>query len=519
MLKRHTSVLVGCLLAVCVVAVLTGSPMAAVEYGLAARYPGDAGIESDPSVIFTENFEEASVSELVARWEDALRPDRMSFTTDTPAASGGSQSVSFTGSAHLYRRLLPGYDRLYVRFYAKFDPTCNQVHHFVWMGGHNPSTSYPWPRAGQRPAGDERWSTGIEPMGANWAWDFYTYWMRMRPDGRGDYWGNFLSGNPSPHSVARAEWIAVEFMVKLNDPVDSYNGEQAFWINGERKAHLGRGFPNGTWRGGIFTPHPNGTAFEGFQWRIDQALNINYLWLENYVDTDPGCRVWFDDVVVATQYIGPTVTGSSSDGSSQVVQLKPVADTFININNSVASGQRTLNVYTWPDQQIANAILMKFDLSSIPAGAAIQDATLHLHLSQFDSTGDSTYTVTVHKVINKDPVMNRATGYRYDGVNAWTSNSCSYNNVPLAQADLSAPYATRTIAKTPGYQSWGVTAVVQEWVNTPATNFVLLLNSDPSKLRDRYRSFASLEEPDASKHPYLRITYAAPQQTYCAPAF
>jgi hypothetical protein len=70
-----------------------------------------------------------------------------------------------------------------------------------------------------------------------------------------------------------------------------------------------------------------------------------------------------------------------------------------------------------------------------------------------------------------------------------------------------------------GRDAEAVTALVQEWVNTPATNFGLLLNSDPSKLRDRYRVFASLEEPDASKHPYLRITYAAPQQTYCAPAF
>ena len=36
--------------------------------------------------------------------------------------------------------------------------------------------------------------------------------------------------------------------------------------------------------------------------------------------------------------------------------------------------------YTWPDNQVANAILMKFDLSAIPTGAAVTDATLRLAL-------------------------------------------------------------------------------------------------------------------------------------------
>src|SRR4030066_356372 len=90
--------------------------------GLAPRYPGDVGIENDPDVIFVENFEEASISALGARWEDVVGQGLMSFSNDRPAGSGGSQSVLFNGEAHLYRRLLPGYDQLYLRFYAKFDP-------------------------------------------------------------------------------------------------------------------------------------------------------------------------------------------------------------------------------------------------------------------------------------------------------------------------------------------------------------------------------------------------------------
>lgn len=308
---------------------------AAVEYGIAANYPGDAGIENAPGFVFRENFEEASIAAMTGRWEDFVNQNLMSFNADKPSTSAGSKSVFFNGEAHLYRRLLPGYDQLYVRFYVKFDPVCSNIHHFVHMGGYNPTTRWPQGGAGTRPAGNERWTTGIEPNGTSWAWDFYSYWMHMRSNPDTNYWGNSFSGRPSPYTVIKNEWISVEFMVKMNNPVSAYNGEQAFWINGEKKVHLGQGFPRGEWIWDGFYPkasctptatcNQNGSAtpccqdFEGFQWRNTTALNINFLWLLHYVDTDPSCTVKFDDVVVATQYIGPMVVstiGGNSDNSS-----------------------------------------------------------------------------------------------------------------------------------------------------------------------------------------------------------
>src|SRR5205814_4902455 len=114
------------------------------------------------------------------------------------------------------------------------------------------------------------------------------------------------------------------------------------------------------------------------------------------------------------------------------------------------------NVYTWPDRAIGNAIVMKFDLASIPAGATISSATLHLNLTASDATSDSTYTVTLHRIVNKNPDPARATGYTYDGVNSWTPNACCANNIPLAQADISAPVDTKAINKTPGFKQWDV---------------------------------------------------------------
>lgn len=282
------------------------------EYGIASRYVGDRGIENDPDVIFSEDFEGGVLKTVLSGWEYAAHEERMAINSDTPALSTGSQSLFMRGSADMYQRLLPGYDQLHIRFYAKFEACCKSAGHWVWLGGRNPSVPWPWPEAGTCPHGDERWATGVEPMGTHWSWDFYTYWMGMRSAPSSDCWGNTFSGRPSPWPVPKDEWICVEFMVKMNDPVTAHNGEQAFWINGEKMAHLGPGFPVGTWIWDGFYPDDNGRPFEGFQWRKDPGLNINYVWLEHYAPNDPACGCWFDDLVIATKYIGPISEGLST---------------------------------------------------------------------------------------------------------------------------------------------------------------------------------------------------------------
>ncbi|PYQ38282.1 MAG: hypothetical protein DMF77_24570, partial [Acidobacteria bacterium] len=191
-----------------------------------------------------------------------------------------------------------------------------------------------------------------------------------------------------------------------------------------------------------------------------------------------------------------------------VVTLSP-EDTFININATNESTNTRLMTYTWPDHEVANAILMKFDLSVIPASAVVTDARLQLALVEADATADSIYTITAHKVLGRSPVIAAATGYTADGKVAWTPNKCCSGSVPLAQADISAAYDTQAIDKTAGYKSWSLTAMAQEWVADPTTNSGVLLNSDASTLRDRYRFFASMEQVDTSLRPSLTIAYSS----------
>ena len=304
--------------------------------GVAAKHPGDVGIDKDPAVIFVENFEGRSLDAVWSRWESVTAAEMTTLSDDVPAGSGGKQSLLMRhvggkgNGGHLYRRLPPGYDKLHVRFYVKFDPDCAPIHHFFHVGGYNPPTSWPQGGAGQRPRGDERFSTGVEPYGDAWVWDYYTYWMEMRGSPpRGQTWGNSFVRD-ADLEVERSKWICVELMMKMND-IGVTNGEMALWIAGKLVSHLGEGFPKGKWvydkflpgqgGGGVrwsdqkgaperFQVPPGGQPFEGFRWRRDEKLKLNFLWVLLYITRAPQghvSKVWFDDIVVATEYIGPIV--------------------------------------------------------------------------------------------------------------------------------------------------------------------------------------------------------------------
>jgi len=298
--------------------------------GLAAKYPRDAGIAADPRVLFADDFESGDVEALAKRWDSVSNQGGkvVAFSDDVPAASGGKRSLQMTATlgqdtgGHLYSRLRRPVDKGFLRFYVKFAENAEYIHHFMHFGGYNPPTQWPQGGAGDRPKGHERVTVGIEPHGAYGrfpapgAWTFYAYWAEMKISADGRYWGNGLRPTRA-QAIPRNRWQCVEVMMKLNSVPDSHDGELALWLDGKLDGHYVKGVRRGTWSGmGFDLVEQGGEAFEGFRFRTDKALKINFVWLLHYVtdgaarqnrvrNPDPKNRVWFDDVVVAEEYIGP----------------------------------------------------------------------------------------------------------------------------------------------------------------------------------------------------------------------
>jgi len=240
-----------------------------------------------------------------------------------------------------------------------------------------------------------------------------------------------------------------------------------------------------------------------------------------YVKYKDGAGNWsssFSDTIELIEVSGATIVkvfGSAENSNFPGT----IEDTFININEDNNFDSSNLNLYTWPVDSVANAIVMKIDLSALPDGANIQSAVLSVYMSGMsDSGGDDLYEVSVHKIVNHNPQLSQCTGYSYDGTNNWTANDSCYNSIPMAQADLASSEDVQSLDKELGYKSWSVTNMVREWVLNPETNFGLLLNSDSDASSSSNRYFSSSEADDPGQRPKLVIEYSLGTTAPATPA-
>jgi len=296
-------------------------------FGISAKYPDDRGIAKDRSVIWSEDFESGSILQITKRVSEVKNPRNqvLKLSTDTPQNGADQHALQITATlgkdngGHLYKKLPRGLDQAFARFYVKFEKDPGYIHHFVTLGGYHPATQWPQGGAGTRPKGDQRFTAGIEPYG-NWGklpppgqWNFYTYWHEMKVSAGNKYWGNGLRP-AQPQKVPAGQWQCVEVMIKCNTP-GKRDGQLALWLDGKLVAHFYKGAPRGRWTGmGFDLKNSGGEPFEGFSWRTTNKLKVNFFWLLHYV-TDSSARrnkdkkrsntVLFDQIVVASEYIGP----------------------------------------------------------------------------------------------------------------------------------------------------------------------------------------------------------------------
>ncbi|MCR9294115.1 MAG: hypothetical protein NXI32_15435 [bacterium] len=282
--------------------------------GLASAFANDQNISSHPAVIFSEDFESGLLGAL---WDETNnRGNALEYTSESDSQASPQSSAergshpAFLGKRSLkvtatltenngggFTKWFESANRIFIRFYTKFDENCDYVHHFCTLRANKSlQGGERWTGfggAGELPDGTERFSTAIEPWGnwGNWPppgrWNFYSYWHTMKASPDGKYWGNGFRPVTQPN-IERGVWICVEFMLQHNTPGKD-DGEQAYWIDGQLRGH---------WR--------------GFNWRTSPTLFANAFTLESYV-TDRWTKqtkniVYFDNVVIAKEYVGPAAS-------------------------------------------------------------------------------------------------------------------------------------------------------------------------------------------------------------------
>lgn len=148
-------------------------------------------------------------------------------------------------------------------------------------------------KAGIRPNGDDRFTARFEPW-RDWGKQeapgylfIYAYWMDMKGDRDGNYWGNMLRPEPAARIVPeRGKWVCLEQMVRANTVGDDgprADGELAAWVDGKLYLH-----------------------YTGIRWRSDARVRLKRFSIGVYVHRAiRDNEVLYDDVVVSTGYIGP----------------------------------------------------------------------------------------------------------------------------------------------------------------------------------------------------------------------
>src|SRR5206468_1007055 len=125
--------------------------------GIAAKYPGDAGLERDPDVLFVESFETNSWKKT---WQEIAYPEWKEIETDPALALAGGKSLRLTltpeakdtgaGWMHYW---WDGSEEVYLRYYFRLSKGGDwRNNKLLQLHGHPKGERY-GPGAGKRPTG------------------------------------------------------------------------------------------------------------------------------------------------------------------------------------------------------------------------------------------------------------------------------------------------------------------------------------------------------------------------------
>lgn len=278
--------------------------------GIAVAYPGDSGIAANPNVVFADGFESYSAaSQLTSsgNWTNRYQAANVTITQTPGEVFWGTRALRMampvTASEianGLVKALSGRHDTLHIRYYIKYAANFN-----IPGGAHNGASlkagAYPGP--GNIPDGTDfftgliqsaqLFASGETPPGYlhayvyhpegrhQWGDEWYPDGTILPYDQQPGDWGPYFTSRPRI-TLQRDRWYAVEVMLQANTP-GQRNGRMAAWVDGALVAD-----------------------WQNIRFRDVAALQLQEIELMLHGQSNAeATSVWYDNVVLATSYIGP----------------------------------------------------------------------------------------------------------------------------------------------------------------------------------------------------------------------
>jgi hypothetical protein len=199
-----------------------------------------------------------------------------------------------------------------------------------------------------------------------------------------------------------------------------------------------------------------------------------------------------DGMFTTADYVQVTVNPLS-------VALTTIADTYIDGGSKTTNFGGSTNLIV--DGQPDDATILKWDLSSIPAGSTLQSASLSINVTSTSSNSYEIYEV------KRSWTESQATWKKANSSTNWQSAGAQ-GALDAGSTVLGTITATTTGLKTITLNAAGL-AVVQGWINNPATNYGFIIRDYANSNKDDL-VFSSREVAVAANRPQLNIAYSPP---------
>lgn len=144
------------------------------------------------------------------------------------------------------------------------------------------------------------------------------------------------------------------------------------------------------------------------------------------------------------------------------------------------------------------ALLLRFDLSGIPAGAIVGSAALELYATGWSG---GARTLGAYALI-RSTTLSQVTWSQAQSGNPWGLAGAN----DTTSDRRASPESTRTVTDVPGWYTFDLTTLVQSWVNGGLANNGLVIRAEASEPYSFY--FASAEHDTFELRPRLVITYS-----------